>query len=161
MHRFVIVLLCILISLSLMLNACDKNSGNTSSSIESAIGDSSESTAKESSSSTEQPVMTSVPETSVEATPEASPPSVENTEQKNLKPVIIDHNEILSRLTEGNGVTVDIYGEEKIELNYHGWPTVCKGEDGTLYAVASLRLTHVDPFGIADDAYGTSTKWKP
>lgn len=33
-------------------------------------------------------------------------------------------------------------------FRYHGWPTVCKDEDGTLYAVASgNRVSHICPFG--------------
>jgi len=33
-------------------------------------------------------------------------------------------------------------------FSYHGWPTVCRSDDGTLYAVCSgFRLQHVCPFG--------------
>ena len=33
-------------------------------------------------------------------------------------------------------------------FKYNGWPTVCKDENGVLYAAASsMRMSHVDPTG--------------
>lgn len=46
-----------------------------------------------------------------------------------------------------NGITVPIDDKTNITLNYQGWPTICKGDGDTLYAVSSLRIGHVDPFG--------------
>ncbi|MBR2721222.1 MAG: exo-alpha-sialidase [Clostridia bacterium] len=56
-----------------------------------------------------------------------------------------DQNLILSRPMEG--IEVEIYNGVTYNLHYLGWPTVCKGDGETLYAVASLRLEHIDPFG--------------
>lgn len=33
------------------------------------------------------------------------------------------------------------------KLKYHGWPSICVDEKGTLYAVASVRLRHICPYG--------------
>ena len=39
------------------------------------------------------------------------------------------------------------YDREQI-FKYNGWPSVCRDENGTLYAVASsMRMSHVDPTG--------------
>ena len=32
-------------------------------------------------------------------------------------------------------------------FRYQSWPTMCQDEQGRLYAVSSLRLRHIDPFG--------------
>ncbi len=41
-----------------------------------------------------------------------------------------------------------IVGHETLYDNkYQAWPTVCKDENGVLYAVCSNRLKHIDPFG--------------
>ncbi len=72
---------------------------------------------------------------------------------QNLVPVIENKNEIVSRLMqsinpdEKTSITVEVFNGETIELDYHGWPTVCKGEGSTLYASASVRISHIDPFG--------------
>lgn len=53
----------------------------------------------------------------------------------------------LSRLT-ASPVNVEIGSSGvDISLNYLAWPTVVRDENGTLYAGASLRRSHVDPFG--------------
>lgn len=41
---------------------------------------------------------------------------------------------IVNRVTDGN-------------LRYQAWPTSCIDEQGTVYVLDSLRLTHIDPFG--------------
>ncbi|MBR2721228.1 MAG: exo-alpha-sialidase [Clostridia bacterium] len=46
-----------------------------------------------------------------------------------------------------NPVTADVYDGVTIDLDCHGWPTIHKGMDGTLYAVSSVRKTHMDPYG--------------
>ena len=38
-------------------------------------------------------------------------------------------------------------GSLTVDLTYQAWPTVCRGDGDTLYAVCSLRVGHVDPFG--------------
>ncbi|MBQ8212974.1 MAG: exo-alpha-sialidase [Clostridia bacterium] len=46
---------------------------------------------------------------------------------------------------------------------YHGWPSVCVDENGTLYAVASRRYLHICPFGetvMYTSTDGGST-WSP
>ncbi|MBR2721224.1 MAG: exo-alpha-sialidase [Clostridia bacterium] len=62
-----------------------------------------------------------------------------------------DVNNVLCRLTEGVEIEIfdgdPTYDGVTIELNYIGWPTICKGDGNTLYAVGSARLEHVDPFG--------------
>lgn len=62
----------------------------------------------------------------------------------NLVPQIIDTNKVIGRLTQGIEVSID---HTAITLNYQGWPTICKGEGDTLYAVSSARVAHIDPFG--------------
>ncbi len=124
MKRILLVLTCVILCLTFVLSSCNNNCDDNLF---------------------EDPSSTK-PKKTTEATTAGDDPTVEMP--TNLRPEIIEDNEIVSRLTAGKGITVDIYNGEKIELNYHGWPTVCKGEDGTLYASASLRLDHVDPFGI-------------
>lgn len=46
-----------------------------------------------------------------------------------------------------NPVPVEIYQGTTIGLQMHGWPTICRGDGDTVYAAASLRMGHVDPFG--------------
>ncbi len=91
--------------------------------------------------------------------PQATTPTTERTEvttaqtqppmvsASNLQPSIESRNVNmpLSRLEEP--LTVNIDEETTIDLQYQGWPTICKGEGTTLYAVSSVRLEHIDPFG--------------
>ena len=44
-------------------------------------------------------------------------------------------------------VTVWIDEETSMELNYQGWPTICRGDGDTLYVSSSIRRGHVDPYG--------------
>ncbi len=64
-----------------------------------------------------------------------------------LVPEILEENTklVISRLTEP--VIRPITEDVSIALNYQGWPTVCAGDGNTLYAVSSVRLAHIDPFG--------------
>ncbi len=66
-----------------------------------------------------------------------------------LIPEFYEIGAAISRLAEAP-ITVEI-GKTgvTIDLSYHGWPTVVKDENGTLYAAASLRREHVDPFGVS------------
>ena len=70
-----------------------------------------------------------------------------------------DQNQVLCRLTEG--VEVEIYNGVTINLEYIGWPTICKGDGDTLYAVGSARLEHVDPFGttIFMESHDNGATW--
>lgn len=54
---------------------------------------------------------------------------------------------IISRLVD-KPVTVEI-GDTGVmaELKYLAWPSVTVDENGTIYAAASVRMSHVDPFG--------------
>ncbi len=56
-----------------------------------------------------------------------------------------EQNQVLSRLKAS--LTVEIYNGVTKELQYQGWPTVCKGEGETLYAAASVRTEHIDIYG--------------
>jgi len=69
--------------------------------------------------------------------------------KRKLIPEFYEIGAAVSRLAEAP-VTVEI-GKTgvTIDLSYHGWPTVVKDENGTLYAAASLRREHVDPFGVS------------
>lgn len=66
-----------------------------------------------------------------------------------LIPEYYEIGAVVSRLAE-EPVTVEI-GKTgvTVDLSYHGWPTVVKDENGVLYAAASLRREHVDPFGVS------------
>lgn len=57
-----------------------------------------------------------------------------------------DMNLVLSNTTK-NPVIVNIDENTTVGLTMHGWPTICKGDGDTIYAAASLRVGHVDPFG--------------
>ncbi|HHW24346.1 MAG TPA: sialidase family protein [Bacillota bacterium] len=49
-------------------------------------------------------------------------------------------------------------------FSYHGWPTVCRSDDGTLYAVCSgFRLQHVCPFGktVMFVSFDEGKTWTP
>ena len=70
------------------------------------------------------------------------------SEQKKLVPVIEAQNQILSRLCDGKEIEIPIWGNTNIKLGYHGWPTICKGDGDTLYASASLRIAHIDPYAV-------------
>ena len=62
-------------------------------------------------------------------------------------PVVGNMGSVISRLAE-NPVRVEIgQSDVTIELNYLAWPTITQDENGTLYAAASLRRGHIDPFG--------------
>lgn len=65
---------------------------------------------------------------------------------KKMIPHFFEKNQPLARLTEQEAVVVPIDAEHTIGLHYLGWPTICKGDGDTLYASASLRTAHVDPF---------------
>ncbi len=54
-------------------------------------------------------------------------------------------NQILCRFDPP--MTVEIDGGVTMDLVYHGWPSICKGDGDTVYAVSSARIEHVDPFG--------------
>ena len=62
-----------------------------------------------------------------------------------------DKNLIISRLEtpitvkafEGDAT----YGDVEVDLQYQGWPTICKGEGNTIYAVSSVRVNHIDICG--------------
>ena len=64
-----------------------------------------------------------------------------------LQPVVYptEVHQRLSRLDPP--LTVNIDENTTVDLAYQGWPTICKGEGSTLYAVSSVRLEHIDPFG--------------
>ena len=54
-------------------------------------------------------------------------------------------NQIICRFVPT--MTVPIDGGVTVELDYHGWPSICKGDGDTIYAVSSARTEHVDPYG--------------
>ncbi len=64
-----------------------------------------------------------------------------------LTPVIEESNRnlVISQLREP--ITVEIIDGVTIDLNYHGWPTLCSGDGDTVYAVSSVRRGHLCPFG--------------
>ena len=116
--------LCLLIAFSTVLAACGGDSDN---------GD--ETTARPR-KTTERTEATTAATTAPMVTATDLVPQIDKA----------DTNQILSRLTKP--LTVNIDENTTIDLQYQGWPTVCKGEDGTLYAEASARVLHVDPFGV-------------
>ncbi|MBR2927456.1 MAG: exo-alpha-sialidase [Clostridia bacterium] len=62
-----------------------------------------------------------------------------------------------------NPVTVELGDGVTVDLDYHGWPTLHKGLDGTLYAVSSVRKTHHDlcsAIGMTQSSDGGKT-WTP
>lgn len=65
---------------------------------------------------------------------------------KRLVPEFEEKNAVLYNAAR-NPVTISLDQSTTIDLTYLGWPTICRGDGDTLYAVASLRIGHVDPFG--------------
>lgn len=65
---------------------------------------------------------------------------------KKSVPIFEKKNAVLHNAYK-NPVTVAIDDKTSVELRYHGWPTVCRDEKGTLYVVSSIRVGHVDPHG--------------
>lgn len=123
MKRVTAILLCVLMLLCTSLIAC----GDTK-------GDDDEETKK--------PKKTKA--TTI-ATTEA--PLIQEIPSK-LVPVIEVKEAILSNLNANPVVvTLDESLGTTVELKMHGWPTICKGDGDTIYAAASLRVGHVDPFG--------------
>ncbi len=81
------------------------------------------------------------------ATTAATTTGGEELDPVELVPVIkkANVNKPLSHLVKP--ITVEIHDGVTIDLNYQGWPTICKGEGDTIYAVSSVRILHVDIFG--------------
>ena len=115
--------ICLLLMFSLVFVACDGDDGDDMI-----------------------PQATTQPTERTEATTAATQPPMVNA--TNLQPTILarNTNRVLSRLDPP--LTVNIDDETTIDLKYQGWPTICKGEGSTLYAAASARVLHVDPFGV-------------
>lgn len=78
---------------------------------------------------------------------ESTAPAEPEREISSLVPEILAENTklVIGRLT--TPVIRPITEDVSIGLNYQGWPTVCAGDGNTLYAVSSVRVTHIDPFG--------------
>lgn len=81
-------------------------------------------------------------------------------ENKKLTPRILTDIGIISRFKTPfvyeigkTGVTVD--------LQYHAWPSACVDENGVVYAFASGRLCHIDPFGqtLMYKSYDNGETW--
>ncbi len=70
-------------------------------------------------------------------------------------------NKVLAHLD--TPFTVEIHDGVTISLNYQGWPTICKGEGDTIYAVSSVRIQHVDIFGAIGFTKSTDggKTWEP
>lgn len=66
--------------------------------------------------------------------PATEPETEEPAKPTELTPKIGRVGSIVSRVTEGT-------------FRYQAWPTACIDEQGTVYVLDSLRLTHIDPFG--------------
>lgn len=81
-----------------------------------------------------------------QATQATTAEPVQQTKPTNLVPEFYEMNEALSRLTNKPVVTEIGDTGVEIELSYQAWPTICRGEGSTLYAVSSLRRNHIDPF---------------
>ncbi len=80
-----------------------------------------------------------------------------------LSPVIEseNQNQVLARLD--TPITVEIYNGVTRDLDYIGWPTICRGEGNTLYAVGSVRTEHVDIYGAVGFTKSTDggETWEP
>ncbi len=124
-NRLAVALICIAIALCTVLSACN-GSGNNG----------------EGTAGTKKPARTTQ---RTEVTTAVTEPMVTVS---NLVPFIKeeDTNQVLGRLDPPLTVNIDDY--TTIDLVYLGWPTVCKGDGSTLYAAASARMRHVDPFGV-------------
>ncbi len=116
-------MLCLLLAFVFVLSACDSGSSE-----EELFGSTAAKTTKATTATT-------------------APPVEDDPIPTNLTAEILESNLPIGHLTPDKAITVPIDDKESITLNYQGWPTICKGEGDTLYAVSSLRIAHVDPFG--------------
>lgn len=75
-------------------------------------------------------------------------PTIEQEIPTDLKAEIEVKNQILARSTKNSKPVVTPIGNTgvEIELSYYAWPTICRGEGDTLYAAASIRQRHIDPY---------------
>ncbi len=114
-------LVCVLLAALMLLCACNKDSGD-----DEIFGTTAEKKTKATTVTTEPPVAEEIPQ---------------------LVPEILeqDTNLVLGRLVEP--VVRPINEDVSIELNYQGWPSACAGDGNTLYAVSSVRIAHIDPYG--------------
>ncbi len=119
-RKIITVALCMMLALSTLLISCDKDSGN-------------------------EDLFATSGEKKTKATTVTTAPEEVDPVPTNLIPQIIDSNLAIGRLTKGVEVSID--EDTSVTLNYQGWPTICAGEGNTIYAVSSLRIAHVDPFG--------------
>ncbi len=133
MKKTLLLILSLMLCLTLVLAGCNEEPDED-------LTD--ETTAKKTVVTTEKTTAKTTAKTKPQTT---KAPTVEKIPAPEIR--VIEKNQPVSRLPEGSGIVVDIFEDTTIELNYHGWPTVCKGEDGVLYATASLRISHIDPFG--------------
>ena len=134
-----IILFIILITFMLCLSCCLSGCNNESTKSHPHETTNQQEDKQSTDNINQTEVTTMIPETANKTEVNHSP-----TE---LTPEFYEIGAAISRLTEAP-VTVEI-GKTgvTIDLSYHGWPTVIKDENGTLYAAASLRREHVDPFG--------------
>ncbi len=73
-------------------------------------------------------------------------PIVEISVPEKLTPTIEINTGIINRFDIPNVYEIGNTGVT-VNLQYHAWPSVTVDENGVLYAFASARLEHVDPFG--------------
>ncbi len=137
-NKFWVICICLLVALSTVLSACGGAGDN---------GDGTTGTKKPSKTTDRTEATTAATEQMVTA--------------NNLVPEIqkADQNQVLVRLNPP--LTVNIDENTTIDLDYQGWPTICKGDGDTIYAVSSARKFHVDPFGavIISESHDKGETW--
>ncbi len=143
-RKFFTAMLCLLLVTVTVLASCDGSAGNTD-----ATGENTKNTTAKNTAATT--VATTAGET-VDPMPTKLEPVIKQT----------NINKVISHLVE-EPITVEIYNGVTIDLNYHGWPTICKGDGDTIYAAVSLRITHIDIFGALGFTKSTDggKTWEP
>ncbi len=124
-NQLIVVCVCLLIALATVLSAC----GGAGDNGDGTLG------TKKPSKTTERTEATTAAATEQMVTANNLVPEIQAS----------DRNKVLSRLDPP--LTVNIDENTTIDLDYQGWPSICKGEEGTLYAASSARKLHVCPFG--------------
>lgn len=153
-NRIVCLISCLLILLIPLLAACEQSGGGstektavtkgTSEEVEATNGTTTDATTKATKATTERTTaMKTEATTQVTQTTEGS--NIITNIPTDLKLLRKQENIPVARSIPG--ITVSIDQNTSIRLSTYSWATVTQDENGTLYVSASLRYSHVDPYG--------------
>ncbi len=134
-NRIVCLISCLLVLLIPLLAACEQSGGGNTEKTAVIKGTSTE---MEATTDTTALTTTKVPQTTEGSDIITNIPT-------DLKLLRKQENVLVARSIPG--ITVPIDQNTSIRLSTYSWATVTQDENGTLYVSASLRYSHVDPYG--------------